>query len=212
MALVARALLESARDFHPAFDPRQHPDRVLLRQLSAYQRMLAGKALELNRTALVATDVIDMATYDFAVGHPFPSVHALHGGTVTFGDGATVVLAITAWQNRMERMPRYGCFRQGGVLFLRGVPEEWSGVTSVSLSYAPIPAELTAPADTLALPDYAEPACIAFLAYAMALRSPAEMKVPLGAFAEGMQAAEASFLADVRKQFVAIRFRIEDRF
>ena len=51
--LVAGDLITSARDRSPTFDDRRHPDPVLLRALSSYQKELLGKIIRLDPSKAV---------------------------------------------------------------------------------------------------------------------------------------------------------------
>lgn len=209
MALLASALIRSARDRHPAFDPHQHPDPVLLRALSRQQREWAAKAVRENPTVFRAEAVLDLATYDFQLGFALPASLDVQGGDVVLQSGATVALSRTAWENRHESTRAYRYHLSGGGLFLSGGPNDWRDVQEVRVRYAPVPDNLTAPSDTLALPDNAEAMCVSFLADFIAGRTPPEAAVPAASLRAERDQAEAAWLREVRNQYRAKTFRVQ---
>jgi hypothetical protein len=175
-SLVARDLIRAARDEHPSFDERRHPSPMLLRLLSAYQRRLGGKLIQRNPGILTASQDTALPLADFTAGITVPDfkrplmVWAL--GTTGSGDpDPKTEVGLVSWQ----AAPRYyrAAYLRNTVLYLSGTPADWLGFTGIRFEYIPELDALTAltgSGGTLGLPNAAEPALVAYLAYRMAAR------------------------------------------
>jgi hypothetical protein len=175
-SLVARDLIQAARDLSPAFDERRNPSPMLLRLLSTYQRRLAGKVVQRNQTVLTANQETALPLATFTAGITVPDykrplkVWALESGNTADPDPKTEI-ELVGW----TALPRYlrGAALKDHVLYLSGVPADWVNFTGIRFEYIPELNALTAltgSGGTLALPNAAEPVLVAYLAYRMAAR------------------------------------------
>lgn len=174
MTLVARDLIQSARDEHLAFDRRRHPDGMLVRALSRYQRRLVPRLIRLNPTIL--TQVLEQALPlpDFDAGVTLPD-HKYPAGveveTLPQESGLRqpkFQVELIPWQARFRW--HLGAFIRNNVLYLTGSERDWLGFVKLRFYYVPEVTPLTTVDDTLVLPDAAEPCLVAFLASFMAQR------------------------------------------
>lgn len=210
MPTTALAVIEAARDRHPSFDARAHPDRVLLRQLSTEQRRLVGKLLRANPYALSTSVSVPLAGYDFAAGYAMPDYVRIHTAT---GEGEwPIKLHEVSWANRLD-VSRAGhtYALNNGRLYLNGAADDWTSVTSVTVSYTPAPADLAALESLLSVPTSASAYLSAFLAEAMGTRTmPRDdaPPVPLALLREERARSEMDFLEEIRSTYRAKVFRM----
>lgn len=180
-SLVVRDLIRSARDEHSTFDDRRHPDRLLVRRLSTYQRRLVSKIITLNPTILIQVLEQDFPLPDFAAGvtlpdHKYPAgveaemVPSESGGGASGGGlrEPKFQVELIPWQARFRW--HLGAFIRGNVLFLTGTERDWVGFIKLRFYYMPEVEELTGPSSVLVVPNAAEPCLVAYLASVMAQR------------------------------------------
>lgn len=163
MTFTAAQVLNRTRDFHPAFGPEDHPDAVLLRQVSADERRL------LNRLAAVAPEQLGLTTitfplagYDFAAGTALvvasqdplavaPGSCVAQLAQVAGMDGEVPVTLIPYGTRHAPAAFPYGWLR-GFRLYLGGAAQDWTGYSQVRIDVVPMPPERARTA-TIALPD-----------------------------------------------------------
>lgn len=178
--LVVGDLLNAARDCSPQFDTRLHPDRVLLRFLSRYQRDLIDRLLRLDPSQLVTTQSYPLPLANFTAGIAIPAYHYPFGAEVVSGHvGAHPhPVNLVPWTDHTRY--RHAVYLLSNTLFLCGKSADWERFISLTWIYVPEVADLdtssqTALTQTLtALPDSAEPALVAYLAMKMAMRGGAD--------------------------------------
>jgi hypothetical protein len=205
-SLVARDLIQAARDAHPAFEERRHPSAMLLRLLSAYQRRLGAKLIQRNRMILTASQDTALPLADFAAGITVPDykrplkVWALSAATTDDPDPKTEV-DLVGWQAAVRYL-RAASLRNN-VLYLSGQVSDWAGFTGIRFEYVPELDSLTAltgSGGTLALPNAAESCVVAYLAYRMAARGvkAEDIEPPdTGLFLREWQVAEDDLLTEI---------------
>lgn len=203
LGLTPRLLIERARDRHPLFDPKSHPDGVLLRALSGEERRLVGKALEVNPSSIAASLTIDVNSYSFADGQLLPAFHHVESADAIPTDPTALAFPLirVAWPNRAYLGAVQAYSIQSHSFYLSGARADWTGIDVVLVTYAPIPVDLTTLDDFLVVPDTAEAALVSFLAHFMARRVPvSQMPIEdLAGFASERAAAERDFLSEMEK-------------
>ena len=178
--LVASAILTAARDLSAAFDSRRHPDRVLLRFLSRYQRDLVDRLVRLDPSQLVSYQDTALPLADFASGITIPAYHYPMGAEITGGapNARPHPIPLVSWADHGRH--HHAVYLLDGVLYLTGRAEWWARFVNLRWMYVPEVADLdtssaAAPAQVLtSLPDSAEPTLVAFLAAKMAQRGGAD--------------------------------------
>jgi hypothetical protein len=198
--LVAGNLIRAARDEHPTFDDRRHPDPVLLRALSRYQRELLGRITRLDPAQGIAHLDTTLPLSSFSAGITVAACKKPFGAEVTLAGhhvhGKTHPVDLIPWREKAAY--RHAVYFLDGVLYLTGQARDWVHFSMLRFYYVPEPASLALD-DTVILtllPDAAEPTLVAFLASKMAQR---------GGAGEGQTPPDpASFAADW--------MRAEDRF
>ena len=218
MALVAGELITSARDEHPTFNDRRHPDPVLLRALSRYQRELFGKLIRLDsQKAVIYQDTaLPLASFDAGIAVPtykYPSGAEARTSTCTIGRQ----LKIVAWERRTEY--HHAVYLRNGVLYLTGLESYWTDYDTIRFFYVPELAALAidaaAMSAVLSLPDAAEATLVAFLALQMAKRGGAgdgETAPDAKVFGGEWVAAEDRFLDEMGRNTQAVSSVIRDVF
>lgn len=217
MPVYARDLVDQARDFHPAFDRRQLPDKLVLRQLSRYQRRLAGKITALSEEALAVPVVFAKAEVDAAAvagvtgpGLALPEyLLILSIFTRYTAGGPDIPVQLVAYSNNMAQalldFPsaylirqslypvnrwRAGTAIKGEATGLTG----WEELDGVSMIVVPVPPELVSLESEITLPAATHDALIAKTALWMASRqgvAPILPQLP----SEAREAEEAAVMA-----------------
>lgn len=174
-SLVAKDIIDAARDAHPVFDRRRHPGGVLLRALSRYQRSLAAEIVKYNPSVLtqVQTTSLPLASFDAGVALPdfkYPAgveaeMPPESGGTVSRKHQVDLV----PWQARFRW--HLGAFIRNNTLYLTGTAPDWVGFQTLRFYYVPEVENLAAESAVLVLPNAAEPCLTAYLGHFMAQRS-----------------------------------------
>lgn len=178
--MLARAVVNSARDAHPAFDKQSTSDAVALRRLASLQQGWLAEISRYKRDAVHAAQVIALPLDVFTDGVAIDTHLHVHGGSVQFTDTnrPDQELALVEYPLRLSTLwswvPRgYIRARQ---LFLLDSAELWADVASVTLDLFPAGPDDLAPGDELMLPGQCQRACETALAQFMAGR--ASVSVP----------------------------------
>lgn len=183
MAVAVQDIIEGARSTHEAFAPEPHPTQACLAFLSRYHKTLVSRVTRLDPYRLALQHSINRAAWESGwdkgdTGEAALAHHVYLPGRANYdssNDGWDI-LQIAAWQtrNRYYRSvndsfwPAYSIV--AGNVFLHGEKMDWARYESVDLFYVPMTASLSL-LDDIALPDSAEPAIIAALAYHLCQRS-----------------------------------------
>lgn len=189
---TAAEVVDQARDYHPAFDPRKVPDASALRVLSRLQRRLASKVAALSEDALaepyafLKADVDTAAAAGFAgAGLTLPD-HLLLLGFFTSrltGPAVTVPVNLVSYANYPVEAARCwpSCFVLRGRLYPANRSElgmvgssslhGWEDFNGLSALLVPNPPELTGRSSSITLPDLALDALVTGLAFWMAGRA-----------------------------------------
>lgn len=218
--MLAGTVVNAARDTHPAFDDRRNPDAAVLRFLSRYVRELHGKVAAIDETRLAVEEVVDFPLADFEAGVALPAHRYLAGAsarltsTSASGDPLTVPVEVVPWAHRHDpKLKPASCWIVNGVAYFLGPERSWSNVAEVAFLLVETPSELATLADTLAIPDEAEAACVAACALFMAKRGHKDEKLPeidVNLFIGEAERAERAYLDDVANRNTGVVTRTRD--
>jgi hypothetical protein len=221
MAVTAQEVITAARDQHPAFTPQRTPDGVLLRQLLNFHKRLASDVTVVNSSVLAVEEVIDLTTYDFALGYAFPAhIYVLPDGEVEpaneLDPGDRGRLWIIGQNVRLFSRPlRSGWFVQNQ-FWLNGNAQDWAGAIAVHIHYVPIPATPVELADDFdPMPDTAFEVLSSYAALVMAKRGhndPTIQAIDVNQFAQDYNSAYSSFIMEQGGKKRARRIKTIDTF
>lgn len=203
MAISLANVIRDARDKHPAFTPKAHPDSLCVRALSLYQDELMGEAQRVRRSLLSSSYTVAMPLADHEAGiTTVPAHDYIQGITGHMEGNVTFPVALVPWENRYQPGVFPAATYQGGVLRLLGKAEDWTGCTQVVVSYWPATAALVTLASVPALPDSAHGVLVEALAHAMATREAGmgNAAVALPVFEQARAKAEARWLEKMLQQ------------
>lgn len=217
--LVAREVIDAARDRHPAFDRNRNPDKLVLRFLSSYATELHGKVVKLNETALLTELSVALPLADHEAGIPLPPhryvaeiVARLNSSTTD--DPQVMPVALIPWAHRFDRnRPIWAGWVVKGTLYLRSPASRWQTMNEIAVSLVPTPILSQTLDDPVALPDEAGRALIEHTAAFMARRghsNPALPAIDLSACVLAATSAEEAYLADVANGVTSVNFQTRD--
>jgi hypothetical protein len=220
--LVADNLIVAARDASPTYDDRRHPDAVLLRALSRYQKELLGRIIRLDPSKAVEYFDQALPLTVFANGIAVPAYKYPLGAQVTYSGGTDVChLTLVQWADNLryshggDESGARACYLLNGILFLCGEAEDWTEFSSLRWRYVAEPAALAMSRATVLtlLPDSAEGTLVAYLALKMAQRGGAEEGEPkpdAASAAADWQVAEDRFFDEMGRNTQAVSSIIAD--
>lgn len=202
MALVARDIIDAARDFHPGFHQHDFSSAMLLRQLYRIEKSLFEQVVKLDEEALATNKVVAKGLITAAMrtesGVSLPPHYLVLSAKVRYKDrDETSQIEFIDYRQTEAYFPSASIVGQR----LHPFPsEEWDSpaVKDVLVRYVPLPERYTALTDELAIPEAAEEALVQGLAAFMARRGNLAMELP-GIF-EYAAAAASSFLAQIAEQ------------
>ena len=214
--LVAADLIRAGRDQHPTFDDRRHPDPVLLRALSRYQRELLARIIALDPSEAVTHLDTALPLADFHAGIAVPVYKYPFGAEVTeSGAEHSTPVDIVPWRSQADHI--FAVYLVNNVLYLCGEDYNWTGYSNLRFLYVPEPAALILAMTTVLtyLPNAAEPALVAFLAFQMAKRGGAgegQAKPDVSLFAAEWRAAEERLFDETGRRTQAVVSVIREAF
>lgn len=199
---TAGQVITEARDWHPSFDQRRHPNGSLMRLLSSYQREVTGKIARVNPALLATPVTYALPLADFNEGMKLPQRSYIMPAIevrYTQNSDVAVTIELVNLTRRIDRdlIPN-AAYVRGDRLFLTGRAENWAPFGSLTVNMVLTPKELTALTDVVMLPDWGMDAYVSALVRAMAIRGGLSGDI-LGAAAE----AEQQFLDTVAQQRAA---------
>lgn len=196
-SLTAGGIITEARDHHPTFDDRKHPDRTLFRLLSSYQRSIVAKVARVNPALCASNLFITLPLADFTEGVTLPSfIYVLPHPTLLSENNLIrepIDLINATLQSDVEQ-PRKFVYLQGNQLFLGRRAENYAAYTQLRLQLVLTPPDLLTLDDPLVLPDYAEDTYAGHLVSKMAMRETPPITTLAG------NASEVEFLTTVAQQ------------
>lgn len=178
MALVAGTIIDEARDWHPTFNVRDHPDKALLRALDQYQRTLIARIVQVNEdySRTILTTALPLAT--FANGITLPANLLVTGAEFLDISGNRHEVDLRPMMYRDDPAPRYTLFIGANVAYLRGAAQDWNAIQSIDIAYIPVPTALALLTDVLTIGDSARRSLVMHLCYMMATRGTTRSDVP----------------------------------
>ncbi len=197
-SLTAGDVINQARDHHPTFEQRTHPEGALLRLLSNYQRAILAKITQVNPALCASNLFITLPLEDFAAGVKLPSyIYLLPNPTLITTNNLIrepIDLVNATFQSDFEQ-PRKFAYLQAGNLFLGRRAQNYDAYQQLRLQLVLTPPDLTTLDEPLSLPDYGVDAYVGHLVEKMALRGGLETAL----LARAMT-LEPDFLAAVGQQ------------
>lgn len=194
--ILASAVVNAARDIHPAFDKQSTPDAPALRQLARYQQGLLAAIAETKLDRVRVGQTITLPLVSFEQGVKLDPYIRVHGATVYTTDSPTVAIDVelVEYPGRLDgqllglRMPERvwppailggpAAYIEAGFLKLLGNAQDWTNVEKIVVDLFPVGPDELKPTDELLLPGQPLRACVADLSNFMAVR--AGVKVPDG--------------------------------
>ena len=200
--LTAGAVITEARDHHPAFNKRQHPNGTLLRLLSSYQRHITSEIARVNAPLCASEVLISLPLADFNAGVKLPAnTYVLPGvllrNTVNIDLKEPIDLVDMTLRAELD-MPHKFAYLEGNNLFLGRRASNYDNFDQLILKLVLVPKSLERLTDTLVLPDWGEDTYIGALVNKMAIRQEIGGNVLLDA-----DKAQKDFLATVAQQKAA---------
>lgn len=174
----AGTIIDEARDLHPSFVVRHHPNKVLLRQLERREKEMLRRALEINEDYRSATLTTAMPLAVFANGITLPTGVTPTGADYIDAAGDRFEIQLRPWHHRGDPAPLRTGYVKAGVVYLRGIAADWNGATSVLIYHTPAVTALTTLTSVLAIGDEAKDHLVADLAYFMARRRHTDPMLP----------------------------------
>jgi len=200
--LTAGAVINEARDAHPAFNKRQHPNGVLLRLLSSYQRKITSEIARVNAPLCASQIIIALPLADFNAGVKLPAnTYVLPGvllrNNVNVDLKEPIDLVDATLRAELDMAHKFA-YLKGNNLFLGRRASNYTNYDQLILELVLVPRRLERLTDTLVLPDWGEDTYIGALVNKMAIRQEIGGNVLLDA--DKMQ---RDFLATVAQQKAA---------
>ena len=197
-SLTAGEVINQARDHHPSFGPRGHPEGALLRLLSNYQRAILAKIAQVNPSLCASNLFVTLPLANFAAGVKLPAFTYMlpHPTLITTNNNIRepIDLVSATLQSDFEQ-PRKFAYLQGGFLFLGRRAENYDAYNQLRLQMVLTPPDLVNLSEPLSLPDYGVDAYVGHLVEKMALRGGIESALLARALT-----LEPDFLATVGQQ------------
>jgi len=211
--LTPSDVIDRARDLHPSFTRGNHPPKVLVRELSAWQRELLSKVQRVYPEELRLLEEIALPVDPFGDGHTMPSNTGVEEGTLYHNETEFP-------RTRFEILPEVqhvgraywpSGFVRGGTLFLNGRESDWTGYDRLEVPYIPAPTEIDLETDTSTLPDAAMAAARFHLAEFMAVRHDGSEPAPDPRyFATRAEGKEEEFLDAMQLRGSGVEGKVRD--
>jgi hypothetical protein len=201
-SLTAATVINEARDAHPAFNPRQHPNGTLLRLLSSYQRNITSKIARVNAPLCASQLIIALPLDDFNAGVKLPAnTYVLPGvllrNNVNVDLKEPMDLVDATLRGELDMNHKFA-YLKGNNLFLGRRASNYRNFDQIILELVLVPRRLERLSDVLVLPDWGEDTYIGALVNKMAIRQELGGNVLLDA-----DKMEKDFLATVAQQKAA---------
>ena len=200
--LTAGAVITEARDAHPAFNKRQHPNGTLLRILSTYQRTITSKIARVNASLCASQAIIALPFEDFDAGVKLPANVYVSPGVLlrntTIPDLKEPIDLVDMTLRADLDMPHKFAYLKGNNIFLGRRASNFENFDQLILELVLVPRTLEGLTDVLLLPDWGEAAYVGHLINRMAIRQELGGNVLLDA-----EQMETDFLTTVAQQKAA---------
>jgi len=173
-SLTVGDVITRARDHHPSFEDRAHPNGPLLRMLSNYQRDITAKIARVNPGLCASEVIITLPLADFNAGAKLPShtyvLPAIELRSKQNTDVKRSIDLVSLSLRTVPEMPHQFVYLKGNNLFLGRRPENYDGFDQLLLQLVLTPRNLVGLADPLILPDWGVDTYAGHLAMRMAVR------------------------------------------
>ncbi len=201
-SLTVGDIITRARDHHPSFEDRAHPNGVLLRMLSNYQRDITAKIARVNPGLCASEIAVPLPLADFNAGVKLPSYSYVLPAFELRSRAATdlkePIDLVDLSLRSVAELPRKFVYLKGNHLFLGRRPGNYDPFDQLHLQLVLTPKNLETLNDPLILPDYGVDTYAGHLAMRMAVRG--EIGGPALALAAS---TEVEFLTTVAQQKTA---------
>ncbi len=190
-SLTARELMVEARDWSPAFEKRAHPDAVLMRAVSSFEKEATSYIAMIRPSMLASTFTVILPLGDgsdtaFEEGITLPAYTFLLPGATLINEnqrneGQEIEMVNLGVRHRpgdysSDRL----LYTQGKKLFLSGVAATWAGFGSLVFRLVLTPAEINDPDQRLLLPNFAHDAYVGAMVKIMAARAKDAASILIG--------------------------------
>jgi len=173
-SLTVGDIITRARDHHPTFEDRAHPNGVLLRMLSNYQRDITAKIARVNPGLCASEIAIPLPLADFGAGVKLPSytyiLPAFELRARAQTDLKEPIDLVDLSLRAVAEMPRKFVYLKGNNLFLGRRAGNYDAFDQIHLQLVLTPKNLEGLDDPLILPDWGVDAYAGHLAMRMAVR------------------------------------------
>ena len=173
-SLTVGDVITRARDHHPAFEDRAHPNGTLLRILSNYQRDITAKIARVNPALCASELLITLPLEDFGAGVKLPShtyvLPAMEIRSVQAPDLKEPIDLVNLTLRAVAEMPRKFVYLRGNHLFLGRRAENYTPFDQLRVQIVLTPRNLVTLSDPLFLPDFGVDTYAGHLAMRMAIR------------------------------------------
>lgn len=224
MPITAQSVLDHARDLHPVLAPVHTPEPLAWRQLSRQQEDLWQ-----DITRIVPALFAQQATMAFPVPAGFAAGWPL-ATVIPDGQYKDILDLEVVWPNPRRKPTRvtFVPFEQrdlhhrlpavtlrDGTLYPLGSENDWQSVQSLTLTYTPLPQDITTGSSVLQLPDDCRECMASMLAAFFARRLVGVPAVAVSPDIAGMlnqqaQEERGRFLSRIRQVAQKQRYRIRD--
>lgn len=187
--MLASAVVNAARDVHPAFDKQSTPDAPALRRVARYQQGILAAIAETKLDRVRVGQEITFPLVSFENGVILNPYIRVHGATVYTTDSPSVAVDVdlVEYPERLDgqiigfRMPDRiwppgilggpAAYITAGVFKPLGAAADWLSVARVVVDLFPVGPDELKPTDALLLPGQPLRACVADLASFMGVRA-----------------------------------------
>lgn len=184
MPLTSAQLIDDARNKHPAFNDRDHPDKGLLREIARLERVLLTRAAGRNPDYKAAVQVIALP----AVAAALNAHISVHSAQLVGPNNVTEWVDIIPWHAQNGSRPLRCVTVRDGTIYLVGDASLYTDWTSLEVTITPaptaIPLSRTGLAQALTIGDEAEQAIVSGLVVHMAGRGTTDKSLPPIPFAQ----------------------------
>jgi len=166
-------IIEQARGMHPAFDRWETPDRPLLKAIHRASKKLHAEITQVNPDAIDPERcVLELPLFDFEDGEELEGLDYVVDSWAVRKDGALENFSLLDSAHRVSPEKWPSGFLRGQRIFLIHNLKQWeTRFTGVVVEYVKLPAEPVNLASEVGLPDLAEGALVADIAFYMAQRA-----------------------------------------
>ncbi len=201
-SLTVGDVITRARDHHPSFEDRAHPNGVLLRMLSNYQRDITAKIARVNPGLCASEISVTLPLADFNAGVKLPShTYVLPAFELRSRNNTDIkepIDLVDLSLRAVAEMPRKFVYLKGNNLFFGRGAGNFDPFDRLILQLVLTPRNLVGLDDPLILPDWGVDTYAGHLAMRMAVRGGIE-----GPALTLAAATEIEFLTTVAQQKAA---------